>query len=61
MKSANISSTMGRIPSTAAPMPSPMKAVSEMGVSMTRSGPNLSRRPVVDPKMPPYAPTSSPM
>jgi hypothetical protein len=53
MKSANISSTMGRMPSTAAPIPVPMNAVSEIGVSMTRSGPNCSSRPVVEPKMPP--------
>src|SRR6266571_2093234 len=59
-KSANISSTMGRMPSTAAPTPRPMNAVSEMGVSITRSGPNLSSRPVVEPKIPPYLATSSP-
>ena len=53
MKSANISSTIGRMPSTAAPMPRPMNAVSEIGVSMTRSGPNWSSRPVVELKMPP--------
>ena len=53
MKSANISSTIGRMPSTAAPMPSPMKAVSEIGVSITRSFPNRSSSPPVEPKMPP--------
>ena len=53
MKSANISSTIGRMPSTAAPMPSPMKAVSEMGVSMMRSGPKRASRSVVEPKIPP--------
>ena len=52
-KSANISSTIGRIPSTAAPMPRPMNAVSEIGVSSTRSGPNCSSSPPVAPKMPP--------
>ena len=52
-KSTNISSTIGRMPSTAAPMPSPMKAVSEIGVSMTRVAPNRSSRPVDEPKMPP--------
>src|SRR6516162_6859903 len=59
-KSANISSTTGRMPSTAAPTPRPMKAVSEIGVSSTRSGPNWSSSPVVAPKMPPYFPMSSP-
>src|SRR6266498_2663744 len=59
-KSANMSSTMGRMPSTAAPTPRPMNAVSEMGVSITRSGPNLSSRPVVELKIPPYLATSSP-
>src|SRR6266705_3245004 len=59
-KSANINSTMGRMPSTAAPTPRPMNAVSEMGVSITRSGPNLSSRPVVELKIPPYLATSSP-
>ena len=52
-KSANISSTTGRIPSTAAPMPRPMNAVSEIGVSSTRSGPNCSSSPPVAPKIPP--------
>src|SRR6478672_4246932 len=60
MKSTNISSTIGRMPSTAAPVARPMNAVSEIGVSSTRVGPNLSSRPVVEEKMPPYAPTSSP-
>src|SRR5215207_2104610 len=55
-----MSSTIGRIPSTAAPMPSPMNAVSEIGVSSTRSGPNRSSSPAVELKMPPYFPTSSP-
>ncbi|MPN55240.1 hypothetical protein SDC9_202920 [bioreactor metagenome] len=38
-----------------------MKPVSEIGVSITRSGPNCSSNPVVALKMPPYLPTSSPM
>ena len=38
-KSTNISSTIGRMPSAAAPVAAPMKAVSEIGVSMMRSGP----------------------
>ena len=52
-KSTNISSTIGRMPSTAAPMARPMNAVSEIGVSITRSGPNWSSSPPVAPKMPP--------
>ena len=52
-KSTNINSTIGRIPSTAAPIPSPMNAVSEIGVSRTRFGPNSSSSPVVELKMPP--------
>jgi len=60
MKSANISSAMGRIPSVAAPIARPMKAVSEIGVSMMRVGPYLSSSPRVEEKMPPYLPTSSP-
>jgi len=52
-KSTNISSTMGRMPESAAPTAAPMNPVSEIGVSMTRSGPNLARRPSVAPKMPP--------
>ncbi len=51
---------MGRVPSVAAPMASPMNAVSEIGVSRMRSGPYLSSRPSVEEKMPPYVPTSSP-
>ena len=47
-------------PSTAAPMAKPMNAVSEIGVSMTRAAPNFSCRPVVELKIPPYGPTSSP-
>ncbi|MCY1552235.1 hypothetical protein D9M68_886170 [compost metagenome] len=60
-KSTNISSAIGRMPSAAAPMAVPMKAVSEIGVSMMRSLPCLSSRPPVAPKMPPYFPMSSPM
>src|SRR5579884_1683934 len=60
-KSTNISSTIGRSPSAAAPYAAPMKAVSEIGVSMTRSGPKRSSKPCVAPKIPPYTPTSSPM
>ena len=60
-KSTNISSAIGRMPDIAAPTAAPMNAVSEIGVSITRSGPNLASRPSVAPKIPPYAPMSSPM
>ena len=53
MKSTNISSTIGRMPSTAAPVASPMNAVSEIGVSRTLVGPKVSSSPVVEEKMPP--------
>ena len=52
-KSTNISSATGRMPAAAAPIAVPMKPVSEMGVSITRSGPNFSIRPLVAPKIPP--------
>ncbi len=52
-KSTNISSAIGRMPSAAAPVAAPMKAVSEIGVSMMRSGPKRSSRPPVALKMPP--------
>ena len=58
-KSRYISSTTGRMPAMAAPTPSPMIAVSEIGVSRTRS-PNRSRRPRVSPKTLPPSPTSMP-
>ena len=38
-----------------------IKAVSEIGVSITRSAPNLSNNPPVAPKIPPYLATSSPI
>ena len=45
LKFTVITSTMGRIPAMAAPIPAPTKADSESGVSRTRSGPNSSRSP----------------
>jgi hypothetical protein len=45
LKFTVITSTMGRMPTMAAPMPAPTKADSESGVSRTRSGPNSSSRP----------------
>ncbi len=40
-------STIGRSPAIAAPMPAPVKPFSASGVSMIRSGPNSSSRPLV--------------
>ena len=52
-KSENCSSTTGRSPHRAAPTPAPTIAISEIGVSRTRSRPNRSSRPVVTPNAPP--------
>ena len=40
-----IHSTIGRRPAMAAPMPMPVNPSSEIGVSMTRSGPYFSSSP----------------
>ncbi len=61
MKSANWNSTTGRSPTSAAPAASPVNPVSAIGVSTTRRGPNLSRKPLVTLNAPPNCPTSSPM
>ena len=53
-------STTGRSPAAAAPTAWPMMAVSEMGVSSTRVGPNSLYTGPVTPKLPPNLPTSSP-
>ena len=45
LKLTVITSTMGRIPPRAAPIPAPVNAPSESGVSRMRSGPNASRSP----------------
>ncbi len=58
-KSRYISSTTGRMPAIAAPTPSPTIALSEIGVSRTRS-PNSSCRPRVSPNTLPPAATSMP-
>ena len=58
-KSRYISSTTGRMPAIAAPTPRPTIALSEMGVSRTRS-PNRSCRPRVRPNTLPPAATSIP-
>jgi len=48
-----ITSTIGRIPPSAAPIPAPTKADSDNGVSRTRSGPNSSSIPRLTAKQPP--------
>src|ERR1700737_1727163 len=48
-KLTNISSATGRRPVTAAPTAAPMKPISQIGVSMTRPGPNCWIRPLVAP------------
>src|SRR5206468_1185587 len=53
-------STIGRIPVIAAPTPRPVKPASEIGVSMTRSGPNSCTRPVRTLNAVPASATSSP-
>ena len=63
-KSPYCTSAIGRIPATALPMAIPARAISEMGVSRTRSCPNSSARPRVTvnaPPKPPSIPMSSPM
>ena len=58
MKSTNISSATGRSPVAAAPTAAPMKLLSEIGVSSTRSRPNLDISPLVTPSGPPQASSS---
>ena len=53
MKSMNWNSTTGRRSAIAAPIASPEKPDSEIGVSTTRSAPNSSRKPAVTRKAPP--------
>jgi len=48
-----ITSTIGRMPPRAAPMPAPTNADSESGALRTRSGPNSSSRPRLTAKAPP--------
>jgi len=60
-KSENMISTTGLRPVIAAPIAAPTIACSEIGVSRTRSAPNLSSSPTVALKTPPAAATSSPM
>ncbi len=47
LKFTVISSTIGRSPPIAAPIPMPTNASSESGVSRTRSGPNSARKPLL--------------
>ena len=61
MNSMNIISTTGFMPQTAAPTAAPMKAISEIGVSMTRSGPCEASSPSVTLNGPPAAAMSSPI
>src|SRR3954471_4307845 len=60
-KSPNMMSIIGRMPAIAAPTPMPEKPASEMGVSMMRSLPNSSTRPVSTLNVVPASATSSPM
>src|SRR6185295_4309135 len=60
-KSPNMMSTIGRRPAIAAPTPMPLKPASEIGVSMMRSFPNSSTRPVSTLNVVPASATSSPM
>ena len=53
-------STIGFMPSIAAPTAEPSIALSEIGVSNTRAGPKSRCRPRDTPKIPPAFPTSSP-
>ena len=52
MKSRRWCTSTGRMPATAAPMPSAVIALSATGKSRTRSVPKRSARPVVDPNTP---------
>src|SRR5262245_49144236 len=53
-------STIGLMPVIAAPTPRPVNPASEIGVSMTREGPNSCTRPVSTLKAVPASATSSP-
>src|SRR5262245_52303679 len=60
-KSPNMMSTIGRMPVIAAPTPRPVKPASEIGVSMIRSLPNSSTRPVSTLNVVPASAISLPM
>jgi hypothetical protein len=53
MKSMNCISAIGRMPISAAPEAAPMMAISEIGVSITRSAPKRSMRPALVLNAPP--------
>ena len=53
-----MSSATGLRPRAAAPAAAPMKALSLIGVSSTRSRPNSPERPLVTPNGPPHASSS---
>jgi hypothetical protein len=53
LKLTVITSTIGRSPPSAAPMPAPRNVFSLSGVSRTRSGPNSASRPWLTAKAPP--------
>ena len=55
IKSENWISATVRIPTKEAPAAAPIMAASEIGVSMTRSGPNSSYKPRVTAKAPPVS------
>src|SRR5260370_33499434 len=61
MKSANMNSTTGRNPISDIPRATPVKLFSQIGVLMTRCGPNRSIRPALVLKTPPSLATSSPI
>src|SRR3990170_2919483 len=58
-KSPNMRSTTGRSPVIAAPTPRPVIPASEIGESITRSGPNSSTRPLSTLKGVPASATAS--
>src|SRR5215210_26580 len=60
-KSPNMMSTTGRMPVIAAPRPMPEIPASEIGESITRSGPNSSTSPDITLNGVPASATSSPM
>ena len=51
-----ITSTIGRMPPSAAPMPAPTNVDSDSGVSRMRSGPNSASSPLLTAYAPPYSP-----
>ena len=60
LKSTNMISATGRMPTSAAPVAAPTIVFSEIGVLRTRSGPNSSNSVRVTPNAPPCFAMSSP-